>query len=164
MRARLDMAVALHNDRASPMLLDRKRTMSVSKDVRRVVTTHDGSGAAVVLLDGATPHREVRDGGAVLHNIWATDETPAKLVGKQDKMARKIGIAPPRGGSVIRVLDLPPPGDVSHLDVGAMQAHLGPEHSSPKARKPRHPSMHRTRTIDYAIILSGEVDMLLDDG
>ena len=138
--------------------------MSLSKEVRRVVTTHDASGAAVVLLDGPSPHREERAGGTVLHNLWVTDETPAKLVGKEDKMARKIGIPPPRGGSVIRVLDLPPTGDVSHLDVGAMQAHLGPEHSSPKARKPRHPMMHRTRTIDYAIILDGEVDMLLDEG
>ena len=137
--------------------------MALSKEVRRVVTTHDDTGKAVVLLDGVTPHRDERDGGAVLYNIWCTDETPAKVAGKPDKMARKIGIAPPRNGSIIRVLDLPPTGDVSHLEVGAMQAHLGPEHSSPKARKPRHPMMHRTRTIDYAIIMAGEVVMLLDD-
>jgi naringenin degradation protein FdeH len=137
--------------------------MSLSKDVRRVVTTHDETGKAVILLDGPTPHRNERGNGAVLFNVWVTDETPADLKGKQDKMARQIDIPPPKGGSVIRVLDIPPTGDVSKLDVGAMQAHLGPEHSHPKARKPRHPMMHRTRTIDYAIILAGEIDMLLDD-
>ena len=137
--------------------------MPVSKEVRRVVTTHDETGKATVLFDGPTPHRNDRGGGTILHNIWVTDETPAVLTGTKDRMAREIGIPPPRRGSVIRVLDLPPIGDVSKMDVGAMQAHLGPEHSSPKARKPRHPMMHRTRTIDYAIILSGEVDMLLDD-
>jgi mannose-6-phosphate isomerase-like protein (cupin superfamily) len=137
--------------------------MSLSKEVRRVITGHDETGKAIILMDGVTPHRTEREGGTVLHNIWCTDETPAKIAGKQDKMARSIGIPPPRGGSVIRVLDIAPTGDVSKLDVGAMQAHLGPEHSSPKARKPRHPNMHRTRTIDYAIILNGEIDMLLDD-
>lgn len=138
--------------------------MPVSKEIRRVVTTHDESGKAVILFDGPTPHRSERGpGGPVLHNVWVTDETPADMKGKNDKMARQIDIPPPKGGSVIRVLDIPPIGDVSKLDVGAMQAHLGPEHSHPKARKPRHPMMHRTRTIDYAIILSGEIDMLLDD-
>jgi hypothetical protein len=137
--------------------------MPVSKEVRRVVTTHDDTGKAVILFDGPTPHRTQRGEGAVIHNIWVTDETPADLKGKTDKMARQIDIPPPKNGSVIRVLDIPPTGDVSKLDVGAMQAHLGPEHSHPRARKPRHPMMHRTRTIDYAIILNGEIDMLLDD-
>jgi mannose-6-phosphate isomerase-like protein (cupin superfamily) len=139
--------------------------MSVSKEVRRVVTSHDESGKAVILFDGATPHRTMRggEGGPVLHNVWVTDETPADMKGKADKMARQIDIPPPKAGSVIRVLDIPPIGDVSKMDVGAMQAHLGPEHSHPRARKPSHPMMHRTRTIDYAIILSGEIDMLLDD-
>jgi hypothetical protein len=137
----------------------------VSKDVRRVVTTHDDSGKAVILLDGPSPHRTVRggEGGTVLHNLWVTDETPADMKGKADKMARQIDIPPPKAGSVIRVLDIPPIGDVSGLDNGQMQAHLPPEHSHPRAKKPRHQMMHRTRTIDYAIILSGEIDMLLDD-
>jgi mannose-6-phosphate isomerase-like protein (cupin superfamily) len=136
-----------------------------SKDVRRVVTTHDESGKAVILLDGPSPHRIVRggEGGTVLHNLWVTDETPADMKGKADKMARQIDIPPPKSGSVIRVLDIPPIGDVSTLDNGQMQAHLPAEHSHPRAKKPRHPMMHRTRTIDYAIILSGEIDMLLDD-
>lgn len=137
--------------------------MSLSKEVRRVITTHDETGKAVILMDGPTPHREQRDNGAVLFNLWCSDETPAKIAGKEDKMARKIGIPPPRNGSVVRMIDIPPIGDVSKLDVEAMQRHLGPEHSSPKARKPRHPMMHRTRTIDYAIIMAGEIDMLLDN-
>jgi mannose-6-phosphate isomerase-like protein (cupin superfamily) len=137
--------------------------MSLSKDIRRVVTTHDDTGKAVILLDGPTPHVSRRPEGAVIYNIWLTDETPADMKGKQDRMARQVDIPPSRNGSVVRFLDLPPTGDVSKMDVGAMQAHLGPEHSHPRARKPRHPGMHRTRTIDYAIIMAGECDMLLDD-
>jgi len=138
--------------------------MATIKDARRVVTTHDETGKAVILLDGPTPHRTVREAtGTVAHNIWITDSTPAEMTGKQDRAARKIGIAPPRGGSIIRVLDIPPEGDLSRFKIGELQAQLGPEHSSPKARPPRHPFMHRTRTIDYAIILEGEIDMLLDD-
>jgi hypothetical protein len=137
--------------------------MALSKEVRRVVTTHDDSGKAVILFDGATPHRTERPEGAVIQNVWCTDETPADMKGKQDRMARQTDIPPPKGGSIVRVLDIPPIGDVSKLDLGAMQAHLGPEHGHPRAKKPRHPMMHRTRTIDYAIILAGEIDMLLDD-
>jgi hypothetical protein len=139
----------------------------VSDKVRRIVTTHDDTGNAVVLIDDLSPHRVQRgDGEAAvfLHNLWLTDETPADLKSKNDKMARPTDIPPPKGGSIIRILDIPPIGDVSKLELGAMQAHLGPEHSHPRARKPRHPMMHRTRTIDYAIIMSGEIDMLLDDG
>ncbi len=134
-----------------------------AKSARRVVTTHDETGKAVVLLNGPTPHVTVRDNGTAIHNIWITDETPAVMTGKRDRADRKVGIPPPKHGSIIRVIDIPPIGDVSNIPLGEMQAHLGPEHSHPKARKPRHPMMHRTRTIDYAIILEGEIDMLLDD-
>ena len=133
------------------------------KPARRVVTTHDDSGKAVILLDDTTPHVTVREGGTAIHNLWITDQTPAAMTGKQDRADRKVGIPPPKHGSIIRILDLPPIGDVSKIPLGEMQAHLGAEHSHPKARPPRHPMMHRTRTVDYAIILEGEVDMLLDD-
>jgi hypothetical protein len=137
--------------------------MPLKQEVRRVVTGHDATGKAIAVIDGPTPHKSVRPEGAILYNLWITDETPALVDDSKDSADRTIGIAPPRNGSIVRVLDLPPTGDVSKIPLDAMQNHLGPDHFSPKAKRPRHPSMHRTRTIDYAIILSGEVDMLLDD-
>ncbi len=139
--------------------------MPLSQDFRRVVTTVDLTGKAMVLLDGPNPHNKVRpQRQTVSRLLWITDETPADLTGTRDRAAREIGIAPPNGGSVFRIVDFPPtskevealPPDYQHKIIG--------DHAPKRGRPPRHPMMHRTRTIDYAIVMSGEIDMLLDEG
>jgi mannose-6-phosphate isomerase-like protein (cupin superfamily) len=139
--------------------------MPLSQDVRRVVTTVDPSGKAVVLLDGPNPHNKVRpQRQTVSRLLWVTDETPADMTGGQDRAAREIGIAPPGGGSVFRIIDIPPtPPEVDALDLDYQHKIVG-DHAPKKGLPPRHPLMHRTRTVDYAIIMAGEIDMLLDDG
>jgi hypothetical protein len=79
----------------------------------------------------------------------------------QDRAARKIGIPPPPGGTVFRIVDFYPTDDTK-LPADHMARTMGADHSS-KGWPPRHPAMHRTRSIDCAIVLSGEIDMLLDD-
>lgn len=101
---------------------------------RRVVTGHAG-GKAVVLQDGPAPNVKVRPGsGLVSTLLWVTDESPADLAGSADRAAREIGIPPPRKGSIFRVVDFPP---------GAKG------------------EMHRTPSIDYAVVLEGAIDLLL---
>jgi mannose-6-phosphate isomerase-like protein (cupin superfamily) len=138
--------------------------MPLSENVRRIVTVNDATGKAVVLFDGANPHRNERPvHKTVSRLVWATDETPADMSGSADRAARKVGIAPPAGGSVFRIVDFPPtPPDVEKLDPNFLHQQIG--HDAPKkGRPPRHPLMHRTRSIDYAIVMQGEIDMLLDD-
>ena len=134
-------------------------------DVRRVVTVHDASGKAVVQVDGVTPQKHAAPGGGpISHGMWVTEHVPGAAIGVADRFVRQMGIAPPAGGTVFTIVDFPPsPEPPPGADNAAMQRRLGAEHASPKARPPRHPAMHRTRTIDYGIILSGEIDMLLDD-
>jgi mannose-6-phosphate isomerase-like protein (cupin superfamily) len=135
------------------------------QDVRRVITVHDESGKAVVQVDSITPHKHAApNGGPVSHGLWVTGSTPAEAAGVADRFAGQMGITPPKNGTIFTIVDFapsqePPPG----VDNEAMQRRLGPEHSSPKARKPSHPAMHRTRTVDYGIVLSGEIDMVMDD-
>ena len=138
--------------------------MALSADVRRVVTTIDASDKAVVLLDGANPHRRVRPHAQTVSRLlWVTDRTPADLSGSGDRAAIEIGIMPPRGGSVFRIVDFPPDTTAMRaLDPATMHASLG-DGAPRRGRPPRHPAMHRTRTIDYAVVMSGEIDMLLDD-
>ena len=103
---------------------------------RRVVTGRR-SGRAVVLHDGPAPNRVVRPStGIVSTLLWATDESPADISGSADRAQREIGIPPPRAGSIFRVVEFPP---------GTA------------------PYMHSTRSVDYAVVLEGEIDMLLDD-
>ncbi len=137
-------------------------------DFRRIVTTHDNSGKAVVLFDGANPHKVVRQPtGLVSRVIWSTDATPADMTGAADRGAAKVGISPPPGGSVFRIVDFPPTSaEMEKLDPSFMAKFVGhghDDHAGSKFRAPRHPFMHRTKSLDYAIVLSGEIDMLLDD-
>ncbi len=136
-------------------------------EVRRIVTGHDETGTAVVLFDGANPHKNIRPGsGTVARLLWVTDRSPADMSGHADRAAVKIGISPPAAGSVFRIVDFPPTTDaeIARLDADYMQNQIAhDEHGSGKYRAPTHPFMHRTRSIDYAIVMSGEIDMKLDE-
>jgi mannose-6-phosphate isomerase-like protein (cupin superfamily) len=138
--------------------------------IRRVVTGHDATGKAVVAIDGPAQNVKLRKaaGGLISILLWVTDEAPADLGGAADQADREIGVAPPQRGSIFRIVDFPPAANPGTIDNAAMLREMGlGENSSRSAAqgnaKPRHPFMHRTRSIDYAVVLSGEIDMLLDD-
>jgi hypothetical protein len=124
---------------------------------RRVVTGHR-DGKAVVLFDGPAPNRKVRQASGVVSTLlWATDELPADISGTADRAEREIGVPPPPNGSIFRVVEFPPEGEEMSRD--AVLKEIGV--SGPSAG--RHPAMHKTRSIDYAVVMEGEIDMLLDD-
>jgi mannose-6-phosphate isomerase-like protein (cupin superfamily) len=129
--------------------------------VRRVVTGHDASGKAVVLMDGDAPNRKVRQTGLVSTLLWVTDETPADISGQADRAARDIGVPPPANGTILRVVDFPPEAaGGTKVDNATILREMGVAAGNAPVR---HAHMHRTRSVDYAIVLSGEIDMLLDD-
>ena len=127
------------------------------KPVRRVVTGHR-DGKAVVLYDSAAPNQKLRQAsGLVSTLIWVTDETPADISGSADRAAREIAVPPPPNGSIFRVVDFPP--EKAPRSRESILAEMGVrDHGSA-----RHPGMHRTRSVDYAIVVEGEIDMLLDE-
>jgi len=133
----------------------------VTRPTRRVVTGHDASGKAVVLYDGAAPNAKLRKAtGLTSTLLWVTGESPADNSGSADGAEREIGVAPPPRGSIFRVVDFPPAADVGAVDNAAMLREMGIDASQGGSR---HATMHRTRSIDYAVVISGEIDMLLDD-
>ena len=138
--------------------------MAGREELRRVVTGLDETGKAVVLFDGENPHKAVRPvRNNVSRRIWVSQETPADISGPDDRGQADVGVAPPPGGSIFRIVEYPPvTPEAEALDPNARMRELGAE-AAGKGRPPRHPLMHRTRSLDYAIILSGEIDMLLDD-
>jgi len=130
--------------------------------VRRVVTGHDAQGKAIVIIDSAAPNQKVRQTGIVSTLLWVTDETPADISGSTDRAAREIGVPPPPNGSILRVVDFPPESvGGTKVDNAAILREMGITGGS--GAPARHAHMHRTRSIDYAFVLSGEIDMLLDD-
>ncbi len=136
----------------------------MDQHIRRVVTTHDDKGKAVVLFDGPAPRNVRPDTGTAASLLWVTGSAPARFSGKRDAAAVKIGVPPPPRGSILRVVDFPPvTGDVPPVDHGQMLKAMGLPEPPPGSPPPRHPFTHRTRSVDYAIVLAGEIDMLLDD-
>jgi len=133
--------------------------------IRRVVTTVDASGKAVVLFDGDNPHRHQRPGRANVGNLlWVTDQCPADMTGALDRAAVKIGTSPPPSGSAFRIVDYPPvTPEMEQMDPALRMRELAHEPAI-RGLPPRHPLMHRTRSIDYAIIMEGEINMMLDEG
>jgi mannose-6-phosphate isomerase-like protein (cupin superfamily) len=132
--------------------------------IRRVVTTIDENDKAIVLFDGDSPRGVKRPGrGNVSNLLWVTDQCPAEIGGGVDRAGITIGTSPPAAGSVFRIVDYPPTSpEQEKVDASTRMSELA--HEPPiRGLPPRHPFMHRTRTIDYAIIMEGEIDMLLDD-
>jgi mannose-6-phosphate isomerase-like protein (cupin superfamily) len=139
----------------------------MAKSVRRVVTGHDGDGRSTFIIDCPTPHIFSRSkGSAIVHELWETARTPADNRGSADAIARGHRLPPPKSGSVFRVIEYPP--DSERLAAIAREEKL-PDDGSGRAaaadrNNPRHPGFHKTATIDYAIVLSGEIFAMMDDG
>ncbi len=125
---------------------------------RRVVTGHR-SGKGTVLFDGPAPNRKLRQAsGLVSTLLWVTDESPADISGRADRAAREIGVAPPPLGSIFRVVEFPPERREVSRDAVLREMGLTGQSDS------KHAGMHRTRSVDYAVVMEGEIDMILDDG
>ena len=138
------------------------------KAVRRIVTGHDAEGRSVVRQDGP-PARVVTlggDSGTTFHELWSTRATPAPIDRASGEPAEAgISLLPPAGGTRIRILDIPPDdGSVAALPREAVRAlfeAIGAGHAL--AENPPPPLMHRTETLDYGIVLDGELVLILDN-
>lgn len=133
--------------------------------IRRVVTGHDEAGRAVVLFDGANPHVRLRPGrGNASRLFWTTRERPADIGGATDRAEGHHGTGPHPLGSILRVVDFPPTPDaaLAAYPMDALAREHGGLHDDAR-RPPSHPFMHRTDSVDYAIVLSGRIEMKLDE-
>jgi hypothetical protein len=138
---------------------------SSPRPIRRIVTANDSDGRSHIVEDGPSPHvRTVEHRpGYRITNLWATDAMPVPVDGP-DALDQVTGVLPPPGGNVLRIIDFPPePNDPDELARGlaATFTHLLPDAHQDTERP--HPGMHLTRTVDYAIVLDGEVVAILDD-
>jgi mannose-6-phosphate isomerase-like protein (cupin superfamily) len=136
--------------------------------VRRVVTGHDARGRAVIVLDG--PARSIPVAavpGTVFHEIWSTAGSPAPLDDGPDPALAELALEPPPGGSRVRVVEIPPDSvqaSLSQGDVAAAFDEIGAGAAAGARPDAPHPLMHRTETVDYGIVLEGEVWLVVDDG
>ena len=139
--------------------------------MRRVVTGHDGEGRAVITEDGPVPvvRTDPNRPGYAVHQIWKTDASPVRIDNGADPTLQPMSLTPPAQGTVIRMIEFPPASqelkEITPEQAAKVFGMYGQSEvlTSGGKGKQRHPFMHRTETVDYAVVLSGEIVMLLDD-
>lgn len=125
--------------------------------MRRIVTCETSEGRSTILIDGPTPHVTTTPFGMVAQVPWVTGG--AACVGDEPAPAGKeIGFHS-GGGTVFRIVDFPPD---DHYDQEAMKAFLDANEVRDKGN-PRHFWFHKTHSLDYAIVLEGEIVAMLDE-
>ena len=112
--------------------------------------------------DGAVPLETLRSPNPA-GDMWVTQAYPADFNWSEDRAKIKVGLHPPQNGTIFRIVDfVPTTAKIDQMPIDTMMKVAGD--SAPKrGLPPKHPMMHRTRTVDYAIILAGEIDMMMDD-
>ncbi|TMH24824.1 MAG: cupin domain-containing protein [Betaproteobacteria bacterium] len=132
--------------------------------VRRVLTGHDAEGKSTIIADGfAANMKEMPPGsGLAVTELWETS-VPADNAGRQDAGNRKVRLEPPQNGTLFRIVEFPPDAQwQSRPDARdwakALDATHAPDRSS------RDPMMHKTSTVDYIVVLKGEIYAIVDKG
>ena len=137
----------------------------MAKTFRRVVTGHDANGVATVIRDSTAecilqrPNRP----GVTLTNLWMNEKTPACMDRQDDPVDGPLILQPPANGSVFRIVQFDPenPDELAKLDGKSAFAEMGA--ASNIVENARHPFMHRTDSLDYTVVLSGEIYMMMDE-
>lgn len=141
------------------------------RPVRRIITGHDAHGNSMIIEDAPSPHvlENSAQEGRGLTDLWRTFSAPADNNSRSDAADTQVTLVPPANGSVFRFFQIRPKAWDSDLSdeeryrrdaenfakMGASGAHDD---------KSGQVGMHKTNTVDYIILLSGKVTMILDHG
>ena len=136
---------------------------------RRIITGHNMDGTAVIISDAPPTHTQLvgGPGGPTFFEVWHTLETPALIHAQPAEPEEKgLILPPPKNGTRLRVIEFPPEGEeirkLSGADAAAKFKSMGDEKASTSNEAAPHPLMHRTKTVDYGIVLEGEITLVLD--
>jgi mannose-6-phosphate isomerase-like protein (cupin superfamily) len=114
--------------------------------MRRIVTGYDADGRPAIIFDGEPP--TVMDFGPIVTTeLWVTDSTPPDVASGADASLREWEIDPPTHGTAFRIVRIMPVGDE--------------EKPGPAADEPEFLGEHATETLDYVVVISGEITMTI---
>jgi mannose-6-phosphate isomerase-like protein (cupin superfamily) len=137
--------------------------------IHRVVTGHDAGGKAIVTTEGPLPTviELAAIPGTVFHEVWSTAATPASVDNGADPSTGPLVLPPPKHGTRLRFVDIPP-DTAEYLAHGAARmqdafSEIGDAAASTVKANSPHPLMHRTESVDYGIVIEGELTLVLDD-
>jgi mannose-6-phosphate isomerase-like protein (cupin superfamily) len=136
------------------------------QSIRRIVTGHDASGRSNITFEGDAPNIMEMDAwpGARVTELWTTEEMPVDNDGLVDRGARPIRHDPGPMGTIFRVVEVPPESEGGMQDTASAFAQLGSTNVPDPEDTARHATMHVTDSVDYLVVISGEMHMLMEDG
>jgi hypothetical protein len=133
--------------------------------VRRVVTGHTEQGRSCFVMDGLAANIKEMESmpGVALTDLWETVGSPAGNKGNADAAARPVRLEPPKNGTLLRIVEFPPDSQWrGRADAARAFQSIGAGHAPD--RESDDPMRHKTATVDYIIVLKGEIYALMDEG
>ena len=133
--------------------------------VRRVLTGHDAEGRSTFIADAIAPNMKEMPSfpGLALTDLWETTGAPASNEGAADAADRPIHLEPPKNGTILRIVEFPPDSSRPRDSDGAAGFKaIGAGHAQDK--RSSDPMMHKTATVDYIIVLKGEIYAVMETG
>src|SRR5688572_30844869 len=133
--------------------------------VRRVLTGHDEQGRSTFIADGPAPNvKEMASmPGLALTDLWETGDAPASNEGDADGAARPVRLEPPARGTILRIVEFPPDSQWrNRADAREAFESNGAGHTPDQTSS--DPMMHKTSTVDYIIVLKGEIHAVMETG
>jgi mannose-6-phosphate isomerase-like protein (cupin superfamily) len=133
--------------------------------MRRIVTGHNDNGKSIVTIDGP-PARSIGEDVGGLFELWNTDGNAIITTDVIDRADDEIILSPPSGGTKFRYFQINPlpegvPEDMLQEIAADAFEKVGAAHHRVDTSK--HPAMHKTETVDYIILLQGDVTLILDE-
>ena len=133
--------------------------------MRRIITGHDKNGKSIITLDGP-PARSIGEDVGGLFELWNTDGNQVISSDMIDRADDEIILSPPRGGTKLRYFQINPlpkgvPDEILQEIAADAFEKVGAAHHRVDTTK--HPAMHKTETVDYIILLKGDVTLILDE-
>ena len=133
--------------------------------MRRIITGHNQEGRSIITLDGP-PARSIGEDVGGLFEIWNTDGDAIDTTDSIDRADNDIVLSPPNNGSKFRYFQINPTPEGVSIELmqeiaAAAFERIGAAHHRIDTSK--HPAMHKTDTIDYIILLKGDVTLILDE-
>jgi len=138
--------------------------------IHRVVTGHDAQGRSIISSDGPLPTvvEVAAIPGTLFHEVWSTSATPARVDNGLDPSLGALVLSPPERGTRMRFVDIPPDTEEFLASANSKMheafSQIGEASASTVQTDSPHPLMHRTESVDYGIVIDGEMTLVLDRG
>ena len=133
--------------------------------MRRIITGHNENGKSIITMDGP-PARSIGEDVGGLFELWNTDGNEVISSDVIDRADDENILSPPSGGTKFRYFQIDPlpagvPDDMLQEIAADAFEKVGAAHH--RVDTSRHPAMHKTDTVDYIILLKGDVTLILDE-